>query len=72
MSERDREATTTHGLVTKIFAGDGPCTLCGCTAYTADPNDPISGRCTCGDRHGDHRDAENGDSQLAHKELVMA
>jgi hypothetical protein len=70
MSERDRQATTTHGRVTRIFAGDGPCTLCDCTGYTSDGT--ISGRCTCGDRHGDHRDVATGDAPSDREELVMA
>jgi hypothetical protein len=70
MSEPDREATTTHERVTTIFAGDGPCTLCACSGYTSDGT--VSGRCTCGDRHGDHRDVENGDAPTALGELVTA
>jgi hypothetical protein len=75
MSERDVAATTVHVRVTTIFAGDGPCTLCSCPGYSADPTDPIGGHCKCGDRHGDHRDADpgtgDGDGSSARKELVL-
>ena len=73
INERARSGSDHHARTRdEDLAGDGPCTLCGCTGYTPDPNDTISGRCTCGDRHGDHRDAENGDSPSAQKELAMA
>lgn len=56
------------GKIATVYAGTGPCTLCGCDGYTDDGSG--FSRCKCGDRKMDHRAGNTETDSARELELV--